>query len=482
MTKLSAWKMACIVSLLGAATAIAAPAQTFVTLVNFRGTNGYGASSLVQGQEGSLYGTTIDGGNYNFCKPGCGTIFKVSPGEGLSTLHYFCPRPNCSGGDLPEAGLVLGTDGYFYGTTLGGWGQNDDTVFRITPRGVLTTLHIFAGPDGYEPEAALLQAANGNLYGTTANGGGGSSCSYGCGTVFKITPSGTLTTLHSFDGTDGAYPYAGLIQASDGNFYGTTSEGGAQDFGTVFKLTPEGALTTLYSFCTQTECTDGNDPLGGVVQGVDGNLYGTTVSGGTGGCSGYEMGCGTIFRITPAGTLTTLYSFETVADDGNYPEAGLIQATDSNFYGMTSAGGVGRSGTIFKITMAGQLTTLHSFDGTDGFQPSSALLQATNGTLYGSGGTGGVYGFGTIFSLDIGLGPFVTFVRSAGKVGQTGGILGQGFTGTTAVSLNGTAATFTVVSDTYLTATVPAGATTGYVTITTPTGTLTSNVPFHVIP
>jgi uncharacterized repeat protein (TIGR03803 family) len=482
MTKLSASKKAGLVLLLFAATAIAAPAQMFVTLVNFRGTNGYGPLSLVQGPDGSLYGTTVNGGDYSVCKPGCGTVFKMNPEARLSTLYTFCPQPNCSGGDLPQAGLVLGADGYFYGTTLGGWGHNDDTVFRITPSGTLTTLHIFAGPDGSGPEAALLQAADGNLYGTTVNGGGGSNCSYGCGTVFKITPGGTLTTLHSFDSTDGAYPYAGLIQTSDGDFYGTTSGGGAQDFGTVFRLTPEGALTTLYSFCAQTGCTDGDNPVGGLVRGMDGNLYGTTIYGGTGGCSGYETGCGTIFRITSAGTLTTLYSFGTVADDGNYPEAGLIQATDSNFYGMTSQGGVGRSGTIFKITMAGQLTTLHSFDGTDGFQPSSALLQATNGTFYGSGGTGGVYGFGTIFSLDMGLGPFVAFVRGAGKVGQTGGILGQGFTGTISVSVNGTPASFTVESDRFIRATVPAGATTGFVTVTTPSDTLTSDVPFHVLP
>ncbi len=139
-------------------------------------------------------------------------------------------------------------------------------------------------------------------------------------------------------------------------------------------------------------------------------------------------------------------------------------------------------GTVFQLTPTGILTTMHSFDSSDGAVPIGGLIQATNGTFYGSSSQAGPYNSGTLFSLDLGLGPFVTFVRAAGKVGQTGGILGQGFTGTTSVSLSGIPASFTVVSDTYIKATVPAGATTGYVTVTTPSGVLTSNVPFHVIP
>ncbi len=170
-----------------------------------------------------------------------------------------------------------------------------------------------------------------------------------------------------------------------------------------------------------------------------------------------------------------------------FPYGGLNQATDGNLYGTTYQGGTHDDGTIFEITAGGTLTTLHNFCSrgfqycNDGQWLVAGLVQATNGTLYGTAEVGGRLNDGVVFSLDMGLGPFVTFVRPAGKIGQTGGILGQGLIGTTSVSLNGISASFTVISDTFLTATVPAGATTGYVTVTTPSGTLTSNVPFHVI-
>jgi hypothetical protein len=224
--------------------------------------------------------------------------------------------------------------------------------------------------------------------------------------------------------------------------------------------------------------------MSALTQGADGNFYGTTET--------------TAYRMTPAGSLTTLYTFCSLPNcaDGDFP-SGLIQATDGNFYGVTQYGGTSDSGTndcgtfcgtVFELTSTGKLTTLHSFSGNDGEHPVGGLIQATNGLLYGTAADGGDFtcnppkGCGTIFSLDVGLGPFVTFAHAAGEVGQTGGILGQGFTGTTSVSLNGIPANFTIVSDTFIKATVPGGATTGYVTVTTPTGTLTSNIPFHVLP
>jgi uncharacterized repeat protein (TIGR03803 family) len=217
-----------------------------------------------------------------------------------------------------------------------------------------------------------------------------------------------------------------------------------------------------------------------LLQGTDGNFYGTTYNGG-------GSGNGTIFKITPQGQLTTLHSFN--GADGSQPASSLVEATDGDFYGTTLFGGSSELGTIFKTTPDGTVTELHTFLGADGAYPEGALLQATNGTFYGttSGGGGATqcdpifYGCGTFFSLDTCLGPFVTFVRDVGKIGQTGPILGQGFTGTTSVSLNGTPASFTVVSDTLIHATVPQGATTGYITVTTPSGTLISNLPFHVI-
>jgi uncharacterized repeat protein (TIGR03803 family) len=226
-----------------------------------------------------------------------------------------------------------------------------------------------------------------------------------------------------------------------------------------------------------------------LIQAADGNLYGTTTLGGNG-CNTYG-GCGTVFRITPQGKLTTLYAFH--GTDGAGPYAGLVQATDGNFYGTTAYGGTdapdcaGACGTVFKITPGGELTTLHYFAFTEGEFPDGSLLQATNGVFYGSTHSGGDStcnppgGCGTVFSLDTGLGPFVSFVRNPAKVGQTFGVLGQGLTGTTSVSLNGTPATFRVLSNTFLEAVVPAGSTTGPVTVTTPGGTLSSNVPFHVL-
>ncbi len=370
--------------------------------------------------------------------------------------------------------MVQAANGDFYGVTLTGGTANEGTVFKITLSGTLTTLFNFNGTNGDGPTGTLIRATDGNFYGTTQSGG-----SLGQGTVFRITPSGTLTTLHSFNGgSDGVAPVAGLIQATDGNLYGTTWGDAYQNLnvGTVFKITLGGTLTTLHSFQT----TDGANPQGGLVQGSDGNLYGATEEGGT-----YNYG--TVFKMTLAGALTTLHSFSGGAD-GDTPVCTLIQATDGNFYGTAAYDGLYPNfGTVFAITPSGTLTTLHNFDSTDGSYPYAGLLQATSGGFYGAtfaGGSSGAcpFGCGTVFTLDMGLGPFVAFVGAAGKIGQTGGILGQGFTGTTSVTLNGIAVDFTVVSDTFIRATVPPGATTGYVTVNTPNAVLKSNVPFRVIP
>ena len=254
----------------------------------------------------------------------------------------------------------------------------------------LTKLLDFNGADGDFPYlAGLIQGTDGNFYGTTDGGG-----VYEQGTVFKVTAGGTLTTLYTFCSqiycTDGAAPEAGLVQATDGNFYGTTYSGGTYGQGTVFRITATGDLSTLYNFCSQSGCADGADPEAGLVQGTDGNLYGTTSYGGiTDSCDG----CGTVFKITLAGQLTTLHSFDYV-DDGAYPQAGLVQATDGSFYGTTNIGGASgiAAGTVFGITSAGQLTTLYAFcqtDCTDGAYPQAGLMQATDGNLYGTTSFGG---------------------------------------------------------------------------------------------
>jgi uncharacterized repeat protein (TIGR03803 family) len=462
---------------------IALPAQTFRTLHSFDYTDGRGPDAgLVQATDGNLYGTTGAGGAGWL--GGEGTVFKITPSGTLTTLYSFCMQIGCPDGEAPVAGLVQATDGNFYGTAscAGGIALCDGTVFKITPAGTLTTLHSFGGTDGTSPFGGLVQATDGNLYGTTWVGG-----TYGVGTVFKITPGGMFTTLLSFDGTDGSSPWAGLVQGTDGNLYGTTWEGGTYVGGTVFKITPGGMLTTLHSF----DGTDGWDPKAGLVQATDGNLYGTTISGGGNVCDLYGslVLCGAVFKITPGGMLTTLHSFD--GTDGWEPIAGVVQATDGNFYGTTPFGGANSCesseyivgcGTVFKIIPSGMLTTLHSFDGTDGWEPIAGLVQATDGNFYGTTCSGGANGYGTVFSMSVGLPPFVETQPTSGKVGAAVEILGSDLTDATSVTFNGTAAPFKVVSSSQITTDVPAGATTGKVQVVTPSGTLLSNVPFRVLP
>jgi uncharacterized repeat protein (TIGR03803 family) len=488
------WKRVCAVFLFCAANAIASSAQvSFTTLLNFNGTDGTGSSgALVQGSDGNFYGTGSGGANSR------GTVYKITPSAKLTRLHSFCTLARCADGESPLGALVQGSNGKFYGTALTGGSGPDGcgTVFEITAVGEFTTLHIFEGTDGCGPYSGLVQAADGNFYGTTYVGGVNSG---GGGTVFKITAAGEFTSLYSFcslpNCADGDFPLDSLVQGNDGNLYGTTAVGGdgsacsaslfPEGCGTVFKITPNGKLTTLYSFCSLPNCADGSGPEASLIQASNGNFYGTTPEGGAN-CSPY--GCGTAFEITPAGKLTTLYSFCSLPNcaDGYPSYASLVQATDGNFYGTTSAGGVFGEGSIFEMTAAGTLTTLYSFECSntclDGASPNAGLLQATSGLFYGTTGYGGTSNDGIAFTMSTGLVPFVSFIRNPAKVDQQFGILGQGLTGTTSVLLNGAAASFTIASDTLLTATVPAGAATGYVTVTTPTGTLTSNVPFHVLP
>lgn len=448
------------------AAALTLNAQTFEKVLNFNGTNGANPYvGLTQGPDGSLYGTTIDGGAY-----GSGNVFKITSSGKLVSLYDFCAQANCPDGQYPDTVLALGTDGNFYGTTQnGGTSGGYGTVFRITSGGVLTRLHSFDLADGVAPYGSMVLASNGAFYGTTNVGG-----AFGGGNVFKITPGAALTVLYSFcsqaNCADGQYPVGPLIQGSDGNIYGTTHAGGStactDGCGTIFKMSLAGNLTTLHSF----DSTNGDYPYGGVVEATNGIFYGTTGGGGTG-------AVGTVFRMTANGKVSTLYNF--TVGYGATPYS-VIVGTDGNLYGTTSVGGFGR-GTIFELTPSGTETTLHYFSGHEGADIYGGLLQDTNGSFYGTAYFGGADNDGTVFSEATGLGPFVTFVQPAGKTGTTVEILGQGFTGTSNVSFNGVPASFTVRADTFLTAAIPTGATMGYVTVTTPSGTLQSNVPFRVI-
>ena len=479
------WLQALIAVLFCAAAVIASPAQTLTTLVNFDGSNGGNPAnmSLTQATDGNLWGTTLIGGStyVGGVNQGEGTVFKITPSGGFKIVYSFCIQSNCTDGSYPYAPVVQGTDGNFYGTTSGGGAYNGGSVFKLTPQGQLTTLYSFCQvkgcPDGTNIYAGLIQASDGDFYGVAEEGGKVGGC--GCGTVFKITAKGKLTTLHNFKGSDGSSPEAALIEASNGVFYGTTSAGGAHGYGTVFKMTASGKVTTLHTFCTQSGCPDGTYPYASLLQGSDSNFYGTTYAGGA-------NNFGTVFRITPQGKLTTLHNFD---NDGIHPQAPLIQATDGNFYGTTYDGdGLSepcKAGCVFQITPTGKFRNLFQFNSqTDGLHPIGGLIQDTNGKLYGSTYQGGSFGdgadSGTIFKLATGFGPFVTTTPTFGKVGAAVVILGTNLTGATAVSFNGKAATFKVVSKSEITTTVPVGATSGKVQVKTPRGILKSNPAFVV--
>ena len=355
------------------ATAVCSTGQTFSVLANFNGSNGARPyAPLVLGTDGNFYGTTSEGGDN--VGVGSGTVFKVTPGGQVTTLHVF---DFWSNDYEPVGGLVLASDGNFYGATFSG------TVFKITPAGLYTVIY---ASNGYlfEPTGGLVQASDGNFYGTTAAYG-----SFINGTVYRLTPQGALTTLHGFSGKDGAVPYAGLLLASDGNLYGTTAQGGDHGQGTIFRITTDGALTTLHSFDFST---DGSGPGSELIQASDGNLYGTTLGGGSG-------GSGTVFKTTLQGTLTTLHSF--LANEGSGPN-GLVEAIDGNLYGTTRVGGLPNYGTIFEINLDGRFTSLYQFSGSDdGARPWAALTSGNDGNLYGTTALGGTTNQGAVFRLGL---------------------------------------------------------------------------------
>ena len=353
--------------------------------------DGWGPNGLVQGRDGNFYGTTAYGGTNN-----AGTVFKISTNGAFTSLYLFTGGND---GGEPFAGLVQGSDGYFYGTTYDGGTNEHGTVFQIRTNGVLTTLHLFTGGnDGGGPIAGLVQGSDDYFYGTTYAGGTNEH-----GTVFKISANGMLTSLYSFAGDfsttgDGEYPDAGLVQGSDGYFYGTT--GGRDemffDFGKVFQISTDGALNGFHSFYVG----DGQYPRGGLLQGSDGNFYGTTYYGpGSFGLDFPNPGYGNVFQISTNRASTSLYSF-TGTNDGAYPDAGLVQGSDGNFYGTTSGGGTnGGYGTVFKISTNGAFTSLYSFDGINGANPDARMVQGSDGYFYGTTESGGTFTNGTVFKI-----------------------------------------------------------------------------------
>jgi uncharacterized repeat protein (TIGR03803 family) len=328
-----------------------------------------------------------------------GTVSVTVSGPSYSLLYSFT-----GGADngAPQNGVTQGRDSAFYGVTqLQGTGTYG-TIYRFTPAGGLTTLHTIAAAEGGLSRSRLLVGLDGALYGTSI----GSSVN--SGSIWRITSTGAFSVLRTFNVTNGRDPAGGLVQDSAGTFYGLTVSGGVYDHGTVYAVTPAGVLTTLYSF---TGLADGNGPQGALAFGPDGSLYGVTSAGGS-------RDQGTVFRITTAGVMTTLYSFAGSAD-GSGPSTGLLLGGDGNFYGTAFSGATGQ-GTVFRITPAGAMTTLYQFGPGDGTAPIASLVQDSRGTIYGEAYNTGPRGFypqnGTLFQLM----PNGTFVRLRAMDFRTG--------------------------------------------------------------
>jgi uncharacterized repeat protein (TIGR03803 family) len=492
-----------IISVLTLTVAAQTPTTTFTTITDFGEGDGQYPSPLAQGLDGNFYGAAYYGprtttGNYGFG-------FYLTSSGAWTLLDYLCDE-SCVQGSKASAGMTLAGDGNFYGTTAyGGNGKYRNlnqagTIYRANAATGLTTLYSFCAKlgcqDGDDPYEPVILGSDGNLYGTTVVGG-----LHKGGTAYVITLAGKFNTLHQFcaqtNCADGGNPTT-LIQATDGNFYGVAAGGtgeycfGAGDCGMIFKMTPKGVTTALYNFCSLANCADGLEPRA-LMQGADGNLYGSTDRGGIYSTGSENEGSGTIFKLSLQGQLTTLYNFCSVysCSDGGVITPSLLQANDGNIYGTVDEGEGSKCyfaygcGTIFELTSAGVYSTLYTFCEQlgeyclDGSLPEG-LIQATDGNFYGVTGRGGPSGYGTAFQLSTGLAPFIQSVTSSGAAGSSVIILGNNLTGTTSVTFNGTAAAFTVVSSTEITATIPKGATTGVIEVITPTATLTSNKTFTV--
>lgn len=360
-------------------------------------------AGLIADTAGNLYGTTIGGGRRS-----SGTVFKVSPTGTETVLYSFCPHaPNCADGQYPYSDLIRDQSGNFYGTTRYGGAKHGGVVFKLAPDGAETVLHPFCRQanctDGNGPVAGLILSGT-ILYGTAENGGVNN-----LGVVFKVTTSGAYHLLYTFckiaNCADGAQP-EGTLLLSKGYLVGTTAIGGAYDQGTAFKLKPTKEARTLYSFCTQESCVDGANPVSGAIADGSGNFYGTTFYGGTGNentCGlTNNVGCGTVFEITPEGAEKVLYSFCSMSAcaDGAYPNGSLVWDAAGNLYGTTYQGGVGNCGTVFKLAPNGTETVLYSFNSGEenGCYPEGKLIKV-KGYLYGTASSGGANGGGIVFKL-----------------------------------------------------------------------------------
>jgi uncharacterized repeat protein (TIGR03803 family) len=368
---------------LGMVTAQSAEAQTFSVMYNFAGSSDGGDpyASLIRDSAGNLYSTVGYGGTYF-----AGGVFEVAPDGAEKVLYSFTGGAD---GAYPISSLVRDSAGNLYGTTTMGGSAGAGVVFKVDPQGTETVLHNFTGgTDGVDPVGGLLRDKAGNLYGTTSQGGTANA-----GVLFKISPRGKESILHTFTGgaNDGKYPtYTSVLRNTLGTIYGVTEEGGAADAGIVYKLSKGGKWTVLYSFMGGT--TDGCNVLGTPFMDKQGNIYGTTSS-----CGASKLG--TVWKLNKNGKETVLHSFAGGASDGEYPLAGVIMDADGNLYGSTETGGAANVGTVYKVSKTGTETLLHSFDGVDGKYPYCGFVQNARGTIFGTTQNGGTIGYGTVWKI-----------------------------------------------------------------------------------
>ena len=465
------------------------PSGSYTVIHSFDSTRANPYSGLTLGADGNFYGGTYNGGDFGF-----GTVFQITPGGTVTVLHSFALIEGAG----PYAPPIQGTDGNFYGTTTIG-GQGFGAVYKVTPAGGFTTLYAFDSTHGASPFAPLIQAKDGNFYGTTVGGG-----TTDFGTAFKITPAGALTVLYNFDSTHGSGPYSPLLQGSDGNFYGTARTGGSKNNGgVVFKLTAakKPKLTVLYNFDATGATKDGVRPYAGLVQANDGNFYSVASAGGT-------NAAGTLYRISSTGVYATLFNF--VGTTGSLPFATLRQHTNGKFYGEATTGGAAGHGALFSFDAGlGPFITIRPTSGLVG-QPVDILGQSlstatsvrftpnvpASANVFGdaymttavpNNATTGVVkvlltqGHLTSNQKFLVTPVVLSFNPANGPVGTQVVIMGNSLTGATKVTFGGVKATVVSVdSYTQITATVPAKAKTGKIQVTTPGGTADSPTAFTV--
>jgi uncharacterized repeat protein (TIGR03803 family) len=452
-----------LLTVVGVALSPATPALgggVYTELFNFDcatdGCNPLSPALLAQGEDGILYSTLASGTS----ESGHGTIIDYAPGGTLNVLYRF-QGPDGFG---PQSGLTLGFDGAFYGTTTNGGTPGKGTVFRLSSSGMTVLYEFTDGDDGGFPWAPPVLTPDGSLYGATYAG-------THPGLAYRIAPNGKYSVIATLP----SKTTAPLVMGVDGNFYGTTQLGGDFNQGTVFKLSTKGKLKVIHSFNASTE---GATPLSPVMIAADGKFYGTTAAGG-------QFSNGIVYQLSTGGAHQVLHSFQP-STEGDSSTASLVQGSDGYLYSVLSAGGVNGAGALYRLKTNGtKFQLLHQFKGKDGAFPGATPTLHTNGTIYGfttKGGNGENGAAGVLFGYSHGLKPFIALQLWSGAEGTQVGILGQGFSTATGVEFGNVATSFTVVNDTYMLTTVPAGAQTATVTVFEPAGNLATLRKFKVLP